>query len=334
LPPDGEDDESTPFFAELIPVQPGAARIAVFDDTDAEIGSLALEGAQPTVNITNAGTSGDTVDVAWSVQDPDSTEHTYWVDYSPDAGQTWQNQGMGLTETSLAIAADSLAGSDSALFRIIASDGVNSAEAVSAPFTVAKKLPEGEVVEPSGGAYRLRDLVWLQAAAFDPDDGFLDDDSVRWSSSRDGNLGSGASLPVYDLSLGEHTITMTARDSDDNTVTDTVQVTIFDGPIVEGGQQVLWGDLDCDGGLTTRDNQALLRRILQQNPLSQTEPCPALGAVVDVSGTGDRAWGDLDCDGDITTRDNQALQRRVLQQAALSQTQPCPALGSTVGVRE
>jgi hypothetical protein len=107
------------------------------------------------------------------------------------------------------------------------------------------------------------------------------------------------------------------------------------GPVgLSQGTPRLWGDLDCDGGLTTRDNQALLRRILQQNPLSQTEPCPALGAVVDVSGTGDRAWGDLDCDGDITTRDNQALQRRVLQQAALSQTQPCPALGSTVGVRE
>jgi hypothetical protein len=40
----------------------------------------------------------------------------------------------------------------------------------------------------------------------------------------------------------------------------------------------LWGDWDCDGEITTRDNQALLRFVLAQNPLSQTEPCPDIGA--------------------------------------------------------
>jgi len=89
----------------------------------------------------------------------------------------------------------------------------------------------------------------------------------------------------------------------------------------------IWGDNDCDGEITSRDNQALSRRILQQPPLSQTQPCPELGDVVVVSGVGEKQWGDLDCDGEITSRDNQAILRKVLQQNELSQTQPCVPIG-------
>ena len=94
----------------------------------------------------------------------------------------------------------------------------------------------------------------------------------------------------------------------------------------------IWGDNDCDGEITSRDNQMLLRRILQQPPLSQTQPCPEVGEVLGVSGAGDKQWGDLDCDGEITSRDNQVLSRRILQQPPLSQTQPCPELGDAVAV--
>jgi hypothetical protein len=98
------------------------------------------------------------------------------------------------------------------------------------------------------------------------------------------------------------------------------------------GTERTWGDVDCDGGTSTRDNQGLLRRVLQQNPLSQTEPCPDLGTSQHVAGIGNKLWGDLDCDGQISTRDNQALLRRVLQQNPLSQTEPCPDIGSMVTV--
>jgi hypothetical protein len=98
------------------------------------------------------------------------------------------------------------------------------------------------------------------------------------------------------------------------------------------GTERIWGDNDCDGEVTTRDNQGLLREILQQNPLTQTEPCPDLGDDVDVEGTGSRPWGDLDCDGEVTSRDNQALLREILQQNALTQTEPCPDLGNTVTI--
>jgi hypothetical protein len=100
-----------------------------------------------------------------------------------------------------------------------------------------------------------------------------------------------------------------------------------------GGQEVMWGDWDCDGGVSSRDNQALSRYVLQQVPLSQTQPCPTIGSPVQIDGFGQEPWGNADCDNDgITTRDNQATLRRVLEQNPLSQTEPCPDVGTTVTV--
>jgi hypothetical protein len=85
------------------------------------------------------------------------------------------------------------------------------------------------------------------------------------------------------------------------------------------------------GDIAPRDAQAILKNVLVQNPLSQTQPCPAVGSQVTVDGVS-HIWGDVDCGGDIGPRDAQAILKNVLGQSALSQTQPCPAVGSTVQV--
>ena len=91
----------------------------------------------------------------------------------------------------------------------------------------------------------------------------------------------------------------------------------------------LWGDADCDDTVGTRDGQALLRNVLQQPALSQTQPCPLIGTPVTVDGLF-RIWGDWDCDGTVGTRDSQALLRKVLQQPPLSQEGDCPPIGASV----
>lgn len=98
------------------------------------------------------------------------------------------------------------------------------------------------------------------------------------------------------------------------------------------GVMIAWANVDCDEGLSTRDNQAILRVVLSQPQLSQTQPCNAIGTTVSVAGVGDVKWADADCDGELTTRDNQALLRKVLSQAALRQTEPCPDVGEEVNV--
>jgi hypothetical protein len=320
-------------FAELIPVQAGAASIQVFDALQTLVATVDLTGAAPTVDsITLPASFAGNQTLSWAASDSDSSELAYLVDYSPDGGQTWQSQAIGLTETSLVLDFDKMAASDGqGVFRVRALDGAHSGEATSAAFTVTGKLPHVEITGPTAISFRTGELVWLEAMAYDIDDGTLDDGAVSWSSSVDGALGTGASLPFYDLSPGSHTITVTATDSDNNVVTDSLTVTVSSGPIVEGGVSVLWGNTDCSAdGVKSRDAQAVGKFVLQGTPLVQTEPCPDVGQSVTVDGV-IRVWGNWDCSLDgIRSRDAQASGKLVLQGTPLTQTQPCPAVGASV----
>ena len=57
--------------------------------------------------------------------------------------------------------------------------------------------------------------VPLSAFAYDADIGEVPHASISWSPSIDGALGTGATLTVTKLSVGSHTITVTAKDAAD-----------------------------------------------------------------------------------------------------------------------
>lgn len=108
--------------------------------------------------------------------------------------------------------------------------------------------------------------------------------------------------------------------------------TVNNGEIcITSGVTRIWGDVDCNGTVAARDTQGVLRNILSQNALSQTEPCPDIGTTVTVGGVS-VPWGDVDCNGTVAARDTQGILRHILSQNALSQTEPCPDIGSSVTV--
>jgi len=288
-------------FAELVPVQAGAAKIVVLSEDD-PVGEIVLGGATPVVQLTSgvasaalpAGVPPLPV-FSWSVQDGDSSAHSFWLELSRDGGATWTTIAPRFARNTLSIDPALVGGGTGLLLRVLASDGANTGIGVSDPFDVAEQTPQGAIIAPvSGLAHRTGNLVWLQAAAIDPEDGSLDTSAVQWSSSKDGPLGTGASLPVFDLTGGTHTITMTAKDSDNNTVTDTITITVLDGPIVEAGAVA---DIDCDAEVGVLDALALLSHLAGLDAGS----CQTIGEGEPI------AFGDADCDGSIGVGDVTAV---------------------------
>ena len=215
-------------FNLMLPYPNGVTRIVLKKGT-AELAVQSVSANAPVVTVLspNGGetwAATGTYTITWTTNDADGDPLTYSVLYSPDESN-WMPIGATITQTQLAVNAAELAGSTNARIRVLASDGANtSADESDAPFTVGRKPPQAFIISPEADSATLEGTpVLLEGTAYDLEDGTLGDAALNWSSSRDGDLGTGAQV-LTTLSLGQHTLTLTATDSDANTVAATVQV--------------------------------------------------------------------------------------------------------------
>ena len=68
----------------------------------------------------------------------------------------------------------------------------------------------------------------FEGSASDAEDGDLSGGSLVWESDRDGEIGTGQSVAISGLSRGQHTITLTATDSDGSSSSATVGAAVVD----------------------------------------------------------------------------------------------------------
>lgn len=229
-----------PYFSELLPEQPGAASISIVDGTGNQLGMLSLGGTPPAVEITFP-LGGEVLqgvqNISWSVTDPDSTSHTFWVQYSPDGGASWSTVATSYSQTVLPVDFDSLPGAAGrALIRIYASDGINTGDAVSKAFSVPRKLPQATILYPEASAVlHAGEFLTLEGSGFDPNDGFLTGAALTWSSpSLGGSLGTGEQVTfgkLDDSNIGSHTITLTATGADGSQATTSVNISVEAAPV-------------------------------------------------------------------------------------------------------
>jgi hypothetical protein len=166
--------------------------------------------------------------VQWTAQDLDGDLLTYAVLYSRDAGANWIALASGLTTTSLEVDSVELAGSNTALVRVLASDGLLTGEDQSnAVFTVARRSPRVQIQSPvSRRAFVPGELISLRGTADDLEDGGLVGDKLLWSVTGQGQVGYGPEASLRLENPGNYTITLTATDSDQMQGSAQVDITV------------------------------------------------------------------------------------------------------------
>jgi hypothetical protein len=91
--------------------------------------------------------------------------------------------------------------------------------------------PTASITAPAAGStFEMDSQITFEGTGTDPEDGNLTGDNLSWSSSTDGPFGTGTSLSYDALSVGDHTITLTAFDSNQATGSDDITVTIASPP--------------------------------------------------------------------------------------------------------
>ncbi len=229
---DYESGEATDVdgFTVMLPYSSDVARI-VLKKGDRELAVQLVSANTPAVTVLypNGGENwgaSSTYTVTWTAHDIDGDSLTYSMLYSPD-GSNWLPVGAAFTQTHLAVNAAELAGGSKAKVRVLVTDGVNTnTDESDGPFTVGSKGPQAYILSPEGdGTIPAGASLFLQGYAYDLEDGTLDESILHWTSSQDGDLGTG-SLVLVTLSDGQHVITLSAIDSDGNLATDSINVSV------------------------------------------------------------------------------------------------------------
>ncbi len=94
-----------------------------------------------------------------------------------------------------------------------------------------RRVPTALITAPMNGSnFDQDELITFTGTGTDPEDGALVGNDLVWSSSLDGQIGTGSPLAIPTLSVGNHTITLTATDSDGDTGTATIAVKVGNDP--------------------------------------------------------------------------------------------------------
>jgi len=204
------------FFRVVVPSPAGATAFRVMHG-DKVLRVIPVSVNAPTVTVTTPA-SGQVIAgsalIRWDSADLDGEVLYHSVEYSHN-GSDWLVLGGPITERQLQVDFDTLPGGSQAVVRVFVTDGVNTGQATSATFTVGAKAPEVFLSSPGEGHVAMPGAtLTLSGRAYDMQDGWLyDETSLMWSSSVDGVLGGGEVLNLKHLSVGKHTITLTATNS-------------------------------------------------------------------------------------------------------------------------
>ena len=221
----------------------------------------------PTATITSPASmqtvfQGTSVTFTGASQDPEDGALT-------GMALTWSSSLDGMLGTGSPLSTSTLTTGDHTITLVARDSGGNTGTAS----VVVRVLPQNQppvvtlTAPASGSSVTAGTSVTFTGSATDPEDGALTGMALRWSSNRDGALGTGSPFSTAGLSAGQHTITLSATDSGGRTASASVTLSVtmttmnvppiarLTGPSAGQATQTLTFDAssssDADGTITS-----------------------------------------------------------------------------------
>jgi hypothetical protein len=221
--PQAADSAGWRSFLEVVPFVDGAAEVQVVNAaTGAIVARQAVSPQAPVVSGVGFGGAAEplegTVSLAWTAADADGDALTFDVLYSRDGGASFELLQANVPGSSASLDTAQVPGG-TLVFRVRASDGVNTGYADSPPVQVAAKPPQPTIMLPSGGTHsQYGQAIQLAGHALDAQDGPITSlEGLTWLTARVGDepqvVGSGPTLSLRDLDPGTHVVRLTATNS-------------------------------------------------------------------------------------------------------------------------
>jgi hypothetical protein len=293
-PEESANGDGRQSFGLAVPFAPGTreARIVKLS-TNTTLYSRQLSAEPPTIGDVALQNAPDpfagAATLGWAATDPDNDGLTFDVLYSADGGASFQPLALGVGGSSVSVDAGRLDGT-SVIFRVVASDGVQAAEADSAAYTLAARPPQPRILNPADGtALEWGQLVNLRGEAADRQDGFVATEGLSWSN-QNGPLGTGPQLALDDLPVGANVITLTATNSAGLAASTSLRLTVGDD-LAEPGPLLAAEPASLSWNIAPGATQALTATLALDN---------ASGSALSWSATSDAPWLTLDASSGAT----------------------------------
>jgi hypothetical protein len=227
------DAEEWQNFGQIVPFVAGTRQIQIVANADNKVlASQSVSASAPTISDVALQSPSEpisgTVTLSWTASDADGDPLQFDLLYSRDGGASFELVQLGVTGTSSSIDTNSLGGG-SGIFRVVASDGVQSAEADSPTYTLASKAPEVRITSPTDGTQvEWGQLVNFLGEAQDLQDGSITSSDLVWTDSAGTVLAEGPAFSRSDLPVGTQVITLTATNSAGVSASTSVRVVVGD----------------------------------------------------------------------------------------------------------
>jgi hypothetical protein len=250
--PNPSEESQALGFDQVVNFVAGTRTIQIVRTSDSQVlASYAVSANSPVISnvVLQAAPSPVTgvVTLGWTASDPDGDALSFDIFYSRDNGATFQPAKMGATGASTQLDTSVLGGSGTAILRVVASDGANTAEASSVPFTMANKPPQPYILTPGDATHiHYGQLVNFSGMAFDVQDGTVGAGGLVWKNAAGTSLGTGPLISLDSLPVGDNVITLSATNSVGQLASASVTVIVDDdlnlpGPTLTAGPgQVGW----------------------------------------------------------------------------------------------